>query len=162
MSMRNVLGVLEDKSDRLWSTFEAAVALADEQRARLTLVKTRDSRQLGRWCACVGFGGVYVPPEQDDPCVTAGRLLARAAEFVPMQIPVTTLVLGLDTERELRRLVESGAYDAVVATERLLRHARGLRRECRRDCVETVEVRTHACCEPESRPPVLAALPAAG
>ncbi len=139
MSMRNVVGVLEDDPDRLWSTFASAVALAERERARLTLVKTLETGKVYVWCVPFAAGGVYIPPEED-PGVQAGRLLARAAEFVPMEIPVTTQVLGLDTERDLRRLIGSGAYDAMVADERFLRHRRKLRRDCRRAVVEIVGV----------------------
>jgi hypothetical protein len=139
MSMRNVVGVLEDEPDRLWSTFASAVELADRERARLTLVKTLETGRAYVWCVPFGAGSVYLPPDED-PGVHAGRLLARAAEFVPMEIPVTTLVLGLDTERDLRRLISRGDYDAVVANERFLRHRRKLRRDCRRAVVEIVAV----------------------
>ena len=151
MSMRNVLGVLEDPDDRLWSTFAAAVALADAERARLTLVKTYTAGHLCMWCGPFAAGGIYVPPDSEDPQATAGRALARAAEFVPMEIPVTTMVLGLETERELRRLVERGAYDALVASDELWRHSRRLRRECQRDGVEIVGVTPGPGHEPGAR-----------
>jgi hypothetical protein len=151
MSMRNVLGVLEDQKDRLWSTFEAAVELADTERARLTLVKTYEPPRCYMWCGPFAVGGLCVPPDCE-PEVDAGRLLARAAEFVPMEIPVTTMLLGLETQRELRRLVQSGAYDAVVASEPLLRRSRRLRRECRRDCIQTFAVAPTPSQEPGSVP----------
>ena len=151
MCMRNVLGVLEDGGDRLWSTFEAAVDLADRERARLTLVKTWTPVQYFSWCGPFAVGGLYVPPETE-PSVAAERLLARAAEFVPADIPVTTMLLSMETERDLRRLICGGAYDAVVADERFLRHARRLRRERGRDGVETRAVHATAHPQPEARP----------
>jgi hypothetical protein len=151
MSMRNVLGVLEDEEDRLWGTFAAAVELATRERARLTLVKTYEPPQHYMWCAPFAVGGLFVAPDTD-PQVEAGRLLARAAEFVPMDIPVTTMVLGIDAHRELRRLVACGAYDALVADADFMRHSRRLSRECRRDGVETVLVPATPHTGPELAP----------
>jgi hypothetical protein len=151
MSMRNVVGVLEDRPDRLWSTFSAAVELADDQHARLTLVKTSETSQLYAWCAPLSIGGVCIPPDED-PQLSAGRLLARAAEFVPMEIPLTTLVLGPDTQRDLCRLIEYGCYDALVASERFLRRARKLRRACGHSDIETVGVQATPQRAPERVP----------
>jgi hypothetical protein len=148
MSMRNVVGVLEDQPDRLWSTFFAAVALADREHARLTLVKTYEPYPTFIWC---GAFVAYIPPAEDAE-VRAGRLLARAAEFVPIEIPVTTMVLGLHTERELRRLIQSAGYDALVAEERLLRRSKRLRRDCACAGVETVVVHATAHSEPQAVP----------
>ena len=131
MCMRNVLGVLEDPPERLWSTFTAAVELAAAERARLTLVKTRHSGRLLMWCAPFAVGGLYVPPDED-PALSAGAALARAAACVPADIPVTSFVLGTETQRDLRRLVASGDFDALVASRRLLERARRLVRDCAR------------------------------
>jgi hypothetical protein len=150
MSMRNVLAVLEDEEDRLWSSFDVAVGLAEREHARLTLVKTSELEHHLIWCAPFN-AGIYVPPDATDPLVRAGRLLARAAEFVPMTIPVTTIVLGIETERELCRLIASGAFDAVVGDAKRLRHARRLRRECGRDRVELVTVQAVPHRRPEER-----------
>ncbi len=151
MSLRNVVGVLEDQEDRLWSSFAAVVALAERERARLTLVKTRELDRHLTWCTPF-TAGVYVPPDTTDPLVRAGRLLARAAEFVPMEIPVTTIVLGIETERELRRLVAGGAYDAVVIDAKRLRRVRRLARECRRDGVTLLGVPATPHRSPDERP----------
>ncbi len=151
MSMRNVVGVLEDRPSRLWSTFYAAVELADHQHARLTLVKTCTASQLYAWCGPLTVSGLYVPPEED-PQVNAGRLLARAAEFVPMEIPVTTVLLGLDTQKDLCRLIKCGCYDALVADERFLRRARKLRRECGHSDVATLSVHATPHGEPGTTP----------
>jgi hypothetical protein len=150
MSLRNVVAVLEDRPGRLWSTFSAAVDLADREHARLTLAKTQEPEQRYAWCAPFALGG-YLPPEED-PLVHAGRLLAHAAEFVPMEIPVTTMVLGTDTERELRRLLSCGCHDAVVAGESFLRRARKLRRLCTDSGILTLAVQAAAHAEPEARP----------
>ncbi len=156
MSMRNVVGVLEDRPDRMWSTFHAAVELAGRDHARLTLVKTYETGHLYSWCTPFATS-VYLPLDED-PQVHAGRLLARAAEFVPMEIPVTTMVLGLETERDLRRLLGTGGYGAVVADERFLRRARKLRRECARANIATFGVHALPQREPEARPAPAVAL----
>jgi hypothetical protein len=150
MSMRNVLAILEDREDRLWSTFDAAVALADREHARLTLAKTRESGRVYILFSPYAVQDLYLPPDSD-PAVAAGRLLARAAEFVPGDIPVTTLVLGSDTRRQLSRLVRSGAFDAVVGVDSLFRRAHRLGRELRRQGVAVIPIRPEPGHDPSKR-----------
>ena len=123
----------------MWETFRTAVALADESRARLTLVKTCAPGRAYVWVAPFAVGGAYLSPELDSP-EEAGRILARATEQVPESIPVTTLVLGADTQDALRKLLQTGNYDAVVAEASLLTHCRRLRRQLGRDGVLTIPV----------------------
>jgi hypothetical protein len=139
MSMCNVLGVLGDNEDQIRATLEAAIALADAENARLTLVKTCDDGRAYVWITPFAYGGAYVPPPIDTPA-EAARLLARVAEFVPETIPVTTLVLGHDTQGSLVKLVRAGNYGAVVADKQLLAHCRRLRRELRREGIREVPV----------------------
>ncbi len=85
-------------------------------------------------------GGAYLSPELDSP-EEAGRILARATEQVPQSIPVTTLVLGADTQDALRKLLQTGNYDAVVAEASLLDDMAGVRAATeRRDRVLTIAV----------------------
>jgi hypothetical protein len=140
MSMCNVLGVLGDSEDEMWETLDAAVALADAENARLTLVKTCDDGRTYVWVTPFAFGGAYVPPPVDSP-TEAARILARAVEFVPARIPVTTLVLDTDTQRSLLKLLRDGHYGAVVAEEYLLAHCRRLRRELRREQIREVPIK---------------------
>lgn len=139
MSLHHVLGVLEDREDRLWLAFSGAVRLAEAERARLTLVKTTDPGRIVRWFSPFVLGALYVPGGVD-PQTAAAHALARAAEFVPQQVPVTTRLLGQDTQRALQRLVASGAYDALVATAALLSHYSKLTRDLRRLGVRAVAV----------------------
>jgi hypothetical protein len=139
MSMCNVLGVLGDSEDRAWETLNAAVALADAENARLTLVKTCDAARAYVWITPFACGGAYVPPPLDSPA-EAARLLARVVEFVPGTIPLTTLVLGPDTQGSLVRLLRAGHYGAVVADKQLLAHCRRLRRELRREGIREIPV----------------------
>jgi len=128
MCMRNVLALLEHDEERRWSTFQVAVDWAEQEHARLTLVTGVDRPQAYTWCAGFGAGGIYLPPENDPDEIA--RRLARAAEFVPADIPVTTMLLSADAERDLKRLIRSGTFDALVADAHRLRHSRRLRREC--------------------------------
>lgn len=123
----------------MWETFRTAVALADESRARLTLVKTCAPGRAYVWVAPFAVGGAYLSPELDSP-EEAGRILVRATEQVPESIPVTTLVLGADTQDALRKLLQTGNYDALVAEASLLTHCRRLRRQLGRDGVLTIPV----------------------
>lgn len=139
MSMCNVIGVLGDNEDQMWETFNAAVALAESEHARLTLAKTCDDGRAYVWVTPFAFGGVYVPPPLDSPA-DASRALARVVESVPDCIPVTTLVLGTDTQRSLVQLLHGGQYGALVADADLIKHARKLRRELRRNEIRCVPV----------------------
>ena len=138
MCLKHVLAVLEDDESRLWSALDRAIELADAEHARLTLAKTTDPGWLMRWFAPAGLHAMCVPAEELDTRVAASHKLARAAEFVPAWIPVTTLLLGQSTAHALAEMVQRGCYDAVVTPEGLLRHSRRLRTELRRLGIETV------------------------
>jgi len=139
MSLCNVLAVLGDREDEMWKTFDAAVALADAENARLTLAKTCDEGRAYVWITPFAFGGVYVPPPLDSPAEAAQRL-AKVAERVPDTIPVTMQVLGGDTQASLVELLRAGNYGAIVAEQDVLRHCRRLRRQLRRDEIRVVPV----------------------
>ncbi len=136
---RNVLAVLGNGEEVMWETFRTAVALADESRARLTLVKTCAPGRAYVWVAPFAVGGAYLSPELDSP-EEAGRTLTQATERVPDSIPVTMLVLGTNTQDSLRKLLHSGTYDAVVAETSLLGRCWRLRRQLRRDDVLTIPI----------------------
>jgi hypothetical protein len=131
----------------MWETFDAAVELAEVERSRLTLAKTCELGHSYVWVAPFCAAGVYVPPMIESP-EEAGRIVARAAEFVPEWIPVTTLVLGPETGRELRRLVRCGHYEAVVAPKFLLSRRHLLARDLRRQGIRAVPMPE---CRPEAR-----------
>lgn len=139
MSMCEVLGVLEDAELQLWATLEAAVDLAAVENARLTLAKTTEAGRSYMWLSPFAFGGAYVPAAVDADA-QAERLLAQAAEMVPAWLPVTTLVLGHDSQTALRRLVRAGRYDAVVAGPKLFGHCPRLARDLRRAGIRSVSV----------------------
>lgn len=134
-----MLAVLGDDEQLVAETLSSAVALAEDQHARLTLVKTCDE---GRAYVCIApfaFGAAYVPPAVDSP-EEAARILAGFAEQVPACIPLTTLVLGQDTQRSLLELLRTGNFGAIVASADLISHCRRLRRALRREDLLAVPV----------------------
>lgn len=139
MSMCNVLGVLGDNEDRMWKACEIAVELADAENARLTLVKTCDDGRAYVWITPFAFGGVYTPSALESPAAAA-KQLARVADTVPATIPVTTFVLGPETQAALVKLIRSGNFGAVVADADLLAHCRRLKHQLRRDAIRVVSV----------------------
>ncbi|HEX3802828.1 MAG TPA: hypothetical protein VHV75_08330 [Solirubrobacteraceae bacterium] len=140
MSMCNVLGVLGDDEEQMWETFNATIALADAEHSRLTLAKTCEDGRTYVWVTPFAFGGVYLPPPLESPA-DASRALARVVEFVPECMPVTTLVLGADTQTSLLKLVRSGHFNALVGDADLLTHCRKLRRELERHGIRAVPVK---------------------
>lgn len=151
MCMRDVLAVLEDRDDRWRSTLAAAVELAAREGARLTLAKTCQANHMYLWCAAFAVCGACAPVDSD-PTVAAAHVLARATEFVPAEIPVTTMVLSSHTKRELRRLTGSGAYDALVAGEHLLGRTSRLRMDCERNGIAMFSVQAGQVRIGEPRP----------
>jgi hypothetical protein len=140
MSFRHVLGVLEDDEDRLWTVLDRAVDLAEAECAPLTLAKTSDPGWIVRWLEPFVILSAFLPTVRPDFHAKAGDRLARAAEFVPGSIPITTLILGLDTPCALRALAQTGTYDVVVATAALLARNRLLTRELRRRGICTLGI----------------------
>lgn len=151
MTAHHVLAVLEDDERRLWSVLERAIALSDAEQARLTLAKTTDPGWLMRWFAPAALQAMGVCAEELDLRTTASHKVARAAEFVPAWIPVTTLVLGQNTRSALIDLLRRGPYDALVATGCLLGQGRRLRCELDRLGVSAVVV-GHQSPAPVSEP----------
>ncbi len=139
MSMCNVVGVLGDHEGQMWETFSLAVDLAEREHARLTLVKTCEDPRAYVWVTPFALGGAYVPPTIECPD-QAAKILAGAAALVPNSMPVTTVVLGGDTQKSLLKLLREGHYGALVASEDLIRHCRRLRRQLHDDQIRTVSV----------------------
>lgn len=137
MSFHHVLGVLDDDPDEIRMVLGDAVRLAEADRARLTLAKTTDPGRVVRWLRPCAALSVLVPmaemlSAEADMKAIAGHRLARAAEFVPASIPITTILLGPRTGSALRVLVKGGSYDLVVAGAALLARNRRLSRDLRR------------------------------
>ena len=140
MSLRDVLGVLGNDEGRSWVTFDRAVQVAEAEHARLTLAKTTDPGWLMRWFAPAAIQSMAVTAFDLELETSARDMLARAAEFVPAQIPVTTMLLGRPTGPALRELIRSGSHDALVCSDTLLAHNARLRRELTRRYVRTITV----------------------
>ena len=139
MSGHHVLGVLEDERSRLWRTFDCAVGLAGTEHSRLTLAKTSDPGRVMRWFAPAALQSMAISPNDLRFLDIASDTLAMVAEFVPAEIPVTTLTLGQNTLCALIALIDRGAYDVLVASDRLLGRRR-LRRALARSGLRTCPV----------------------
>ncbi len=131
-SFRHVLALLNHDEPALWAVLERAVELAEAQRARLTLAKTTDPGRIVKW-----FGPMTIlarAPCQPQPDLQqfAQNRLARACEFVPASVSLTTVLLGPDTACALRRLADHDSYDLLVMDSRLAAHNHKLRREIKR------------------------------
>jgi hypothetical protein len=150
VSAQHVLGVLEDDERRLWATLEQAIAVAETEYARLTLAKTTDPGWLMRWFAPAALNAMCVSSEELDFRIAASHKLARAAEFVPGCVPVTTVVLGESTGNSLIELIEHGRHDVVVMSDALHGHCRRLRCALKAQGVRTVLVPTRPSPEREA------------
>ncbi len=145
MSAQHVLGVLEDDEQRLWATLAQAITVAEAEYARLTLAKTTDPGWLMRWFAPAALNAMCVSSEELDFRTAASHKLARAAEFVPGCVPVTTVLLGESTTSCLVELVARGLHDVVVMSDAMHAHSRRLRCVLKQQGIRTVLV--------PSRPP---------
>ena len=137
MSFRHVLGLLDDDREAAEVVLEDAVRLAEADHARLTLAKTTDPGPLIRWLRPCAIFSLPTPitellSAEAEFKEAAGHRLARAAEFVPSSIPITTLLLGPDTGCALRALLQTGAYDVLVANALVLARNPRLSRELTR------------------------------
>lgn len=129
-SFRHIIALLDHDERGMWSVLDRAVELAEAERARLTLAKTTDPGPLVRWFAPLAMLSRVAPVNEPDIQTMAANQLARAAEFVPACVRLTTILLGPDTIRALHQLAASGAYDLIVMRDGA--HSRRLRRELRR------------------------------
>ena len=139
MSMCNVIGVLGDHEDQMWRTLGAAISLAEREHARLTLAKTCDGARAYVWVTPFAVGGGYLPQALGSPD-EASRILSAAVERVPESIPVTTLVLGPDTQTALMTVLRSAHFGALVAPDDLFRHCRRLSRKLQDDGILGVSI----------------------
>jgi hypothetical protein len=148
-SFRHVLALLHDCEQDIAVVLDRAVEMAQAERARLTLAKTTDPGRLVRWFGALAPLGRMAPLCEPDLEAIAGHRLARAAELIPAEIPVSTVLFGRNTARALRKLAAGGAYDLlVVAATELGRDAK-LRREIARLDLCTLAVTRDGAWAPE-------------
>lgn len=121
------------------ATCRAAIELAQSSNARLTLVRTCEEGRAYVWVAPFAVGAAYLPPEVASP-EEAARQLARFVEQVPDSISVTTLVLTSDSQACVLKLLRERHFGAIVAEADLFSRWRRLRRELRREQLQTVLV----------------------
>lgn len=108
MNCHNVLAVIGTDEREAEAVIATATELAEDAHGTLTLVALAHESWWMRCLAALALGaGAYAPAE--DLTTLAERTVARAAEFVPAGVSVTTLVVD-----NARRLVGSGRYDLLV------------------------------------------------
>jgi hypothetical protein len=146
-----VLALVGDDEDATTSVLDRAVELADAEHARLTLAKTSGAGRVAL-CLC-SFTVLTCAPAvtREQMQAEAAQRLAQVADSIPDWIPLSTVVLGCDTPRALERLVEHGAYDLLVVSERDVLQ-RGLRRAIRRLGIATLMLAAEPVAQPQ--PPV--------
>jgi hypothetical protein len=130
-SFRHVLALLGDDEAEMRSVLERAIELAESERARLTIAKTTDPGWIVKWfapLAALWRCGVMMTLDT----AHNQRALDRASAHVPASIPLTRVLLGQDTARSVRGVVERSCCDLLIAPASLLTHNRSLRREVRR------------------------------
>jgi len=142
MSMCNVVAVLEQCEKQHLSTFETAVELADRQNARLTLVKTCESTRGFVWLNACAIG-TLAAPLQLNLSEVAARQLALVAETVPSWIPLTTLLLGNNTQKSLSSFLDRYLCDALVIGPNLLVRRRRLRQDLQDRGLQVLVVHPH-------------------
>lgn len=106
-----------DGSPGSWAALEQAIAVADSQRALLTIAGV-----VARPTLWLGYGPAVVPYTREtmirDLEIDMERKLAAARDEVPATISVTTRLLHGKPARVLAELAEQGDYDLVVAGPR--------------------------------------------
>lgn len=139
--LRNVVALLGCERRHVLPTVERAVALADRESARLMLVTSMADYARWMWMTwvAVSLGAIFPAMPEPADCL-AEQVLAETVKLVPAWIPVTTQVIGPNTERELRRLIDNVYCDAIVATARTLARMRALTAELHEHGISVVPV----------------------
>src|SRR5919199_3729198 len=92
VGFRNLLAVLGDDPREAEAVLERAAALAEDAHGTLTLATCCRPGWKTLWLVSLAAVGPVVPPLGDAADDLARDRLARAAEFVPAGVGVTTLV----------------------------------------------------------------------
>jgi hypothetical protein len=91
-----------------------AAELAEEGHGRLTLAAVAHPGRLVTWLSGLAISAAALPPVRDELVTLAEHRLARAAEFMPGTISLTTMVITEPPRRSVRRLLDSGCFDLLV------------------------------------------------
>ncbi len=104
----NVLAILGADDRETDAVLAEATALVEDAHGTVTLAALSGQSRWMRILHALALGaGAFVPSE--DLATFAERRVARAAEFIPTGVSVTTVVVA-----DARALVESGRYDLLV------------------------------------------------
>jgi hypothetical protein len=122
-----ILAVIGADAAEADAVLERAAELAQEHNGRLTIAAAAHPGRLVTWLSGLAISAAALPPVRDELVTLAERRLARAAEFMPETISLTTLVITEPPRRSVRRLLDSGCYDLLVigahlAAKRALAH----------------------------------------
>lgn len=110
---RSIL-VAVDGSRAATKALEEAVDLARSEGARLTLISVAE---LPRWRFC-GFPLAVPFPDEAQLVREAERIVERAEERVPEDVPVSTVVRRGPVAKAILNRIETGEHDLVVVGSR--------------------------------------------
>src|SRR4051794_17041374 len=109
MTCHDILAILSTDEHEAEVVLRAAVELAEQEHATLTLAALTGETRLMRWLAALSLSAAACAPTLADVATFAERRVARAAEFIPTGVSVTTTVVA-----DPRPLLGSGRFDLVV------------------------------------------------
>jgi hypothetical protein len=121
-SYHSLLAVVGGDAAEADAVLARAARLAEESHARLTIAAVAHPGRLTMWLAGLAMAVAAVPPCREELETLAQHRLARAAEFMPQAIGLTTMVITEPPRRPIRRLLESGCYDLLVIGAHLAAH----------------------------------------
>jgi hypothetical protein len=122
MTCHSILAILSTDDVEAEAVLSNAVELAEQEHARLTLAALTGETRTMRWLAALALTASGYGPGLEDLATFAQRRVARAAEFIPTGVSVTTIVVT-----DPRQFLRSGNYDLmVVGAKRVTR--RGFKR----------------------------------
>jgi hypothetical protein len=117
--LRGLLAVIGDDAGESEAVVERAAALAGESHSRLAIAAIAHVDSRLNWLAGLALTQSCLGPRRDELETEAQHRLARAAEFIPATVGLTTMVIAEPPRRALRRLLADGQYDLLVIGARL-------------------------------------------
>jgi hypothetical protein len=116
---RSVLAVIEGDLPESTAVVERAAAIAEESHSWLTLAGLAQLDSRVAWLAALALTAGCLAPTRDDSESLAQHGVARAAEFIPATVGLTTMVISWPPRRRVRRLLAGDRYDLLVIGARL-------------------------------------------